>query len=199
MNKLKVIVLTLGFSGFFLNVALAQEGGGGGSRGSGNGSFILSGNFGAHHSKNQTANAVTKDTKISNTDAQVGYVFTSGIYIGGIYGTSKMEIKDATSKPKMIHSGGSIGYMTSGGLFLIGHYFTEAKIEMATATADRTKGKGSQIDLGFVKNIWGPLFVGAQISKRDLEYEELDTAGTVTASEHEVHELFPAIRLSIIW
>ncbi len=70
---------------------------------------------------------------------------------------------------------------------------------MVTATSDRTKGTGSQVDLGFVKNIKGPLFVGAQISKRDLKYKELDTAGVVVASEHEVSELFPAIRLSIIW
>ncbi len=113
MNKLKVIAVIFGFSAFFMSVAQGQEGGGG--RGGGSGSFILSGNFGANHSKNQTANTVTKDTKVSTTDGQVGYVFTSGIYIGGIYGTSKMEIKDAVSKPEMIHSGGSLGYMTSGG------------------------------------------------------------------------------------
>ncbi len=199
MNKFKIIVSTLSLSSL-LSVANAQEGGGGGNRGGGgNGSFILSGNFGAYNSKDQTGDTVNRDTKVSNTDAQVGYVFTSGIYIGGIYGTSEMKIKDAVSKPEMTHSGGSLGYMTSGGLFLIGHYFSEAKIEKATATADRTKGTGSQVDLGFVKNIWGPLFVGAQISKRDFEYEELDTAGVITESKHEVSELFPAVRLSIIW
>ena len=192
MNKLKVFVFAVSISSL-VAVANAQEAGGG------SGSFILSGNFGAYNSKEQTGDTVNRDTQVSSTDAQVGYVFRSGIYVGGIYGNSVMKIKDAATKPEMTHTGGSLGYMTSGGLFLIGHYFSEARIEKVTATADRTKGTGTQVDVGFVKNIGGPIFVGAQVSSRELEYEELDTAGVITESEHKVTELFPAIRLSIIW
>ena len=187
----KIIYSILLIFGSSLSAA-SPEGGRGGS-------IIISGNVGAYQTKDETGDVVNHDTQVTSTDGQLGFVFSSGIYIGGIYGNSISKIQGAATKPEMIHHGASLGYMTNGGLFLIGHYITEAEIKKATATADRTEGSGSQVDLGFVKNLVGPIFVGAQISSRNLEYKKLDTAGVLTESEHSVKELFPAIRISIIW
>lgn len=163
------------------------------------GSFILSANGGVFNSKAQTGTAIDRETEVTNLDGQLGYVFSSGIYVGGLYGNSIFKTQGAVSDPEMTHSGASLGYMSASGFFLIGHGIMNAEMKKATATADRIDGSGSQIDLGFVKNLFGPIFLGAQISSRSLEYKKLDTAGVETESEHKVTDLFPAIRLSIIW
>jgi hypothetical protein len=182
------------------NFSLAQEGGGGGSRHSGRGgSVIFGGNMGVYNSKSNTAETVETDTQVSQFDGNLGYVFSSGIYIGGIYAQSTSQTHGSTLKPESTQYGGSLGYFTNGGLLFQAHYFSHAEIKSATATANRVSGSGSQFDIGFIKNLWGPIFVGGQISSRTLDYKKLDTAGVLSNSAHTVKELFPALRLSFVW
>lgn len=188
MRKSLILILSICFT---MPVLAAQ--------GSASGSAILSANVGVYNTKDDTDGVTQHDTQVSNLDGTLGYVFSSGIYIGGMYGSSTSETQGATSKPTMTHYGASLGYYTSGGLVLQGHYITSAVIKDATATADRTDGTGTQFDLGFIKNLAGPLFLGAQLSSRTMEYKKLDTAGVKTLSKHRVSDLFPSIRISFIW
>lgn len=160
---------------------------------------LLSANFGMFNSKDETETTVNHDTQVTNTDINVGYIFSSGFYLGGMYGSSATDRKGDATKPTMTHQGVSIGYFSTGGFFIQAHYLMSGEIVKATATANRIGGTGNQIDLGFVKNLKGVLFLGAQISSRTVEYTKLDTSGVETESKHSVVDLFPALRLSFIW
>lgn len=175
-------------------VSLAQEGGG-----SGKGSIILSANAGVYNTKDDTDKTVNHDTQVSVADGTLGYVFSSGVYMGGIYGTALTKEKGAATKPETKFSGGSLGYFSKGGFIFQAHYLTGAEIKKATATTNWTEGTGTQFDIGFIKNLFGPIFVGGQISTRTIEYTKLDTGGVKTTSKHTVTETFPELKLSLVW
>ena len=181
---MKVLLLFL-----LSNIAIAAPGPSG---------FVLSANLGGYSSKDETGTVIHNDTQVSVSDGTLGYMFSSGIYIGGIYGTSTTKKQGAATKPVMTQSGGTLGYMASGWIFHA-HYFTEAQIEKFSATADRIDGTGTQFDIGYVMSLFGPIYLGAQISSRTIEYKKLDTAGVETLSDHKVTEIFPAIRITMIW
>ena len=159
---------------------------------------ILSANAGIYNTKSSTDGTQDANTQVTNLDATLGYLFSSGIYIGGIYGSNTTKIQGAATKPEMKHYGASLGYMVSGWIFHA-HYLTSAEIKNATMTANRVDGSGTQFDVGYVMHALGPIFIGAHVSQRTIEYKKLDTNGVKTDSKHKVSDLFPAIRLTIIW
>jgi hypothetical protein len=182
--------LVLGANSF----VLAAEG-----AGSGHGSFIIGGSAGMYNSKDETAGTVNNDLQVSTAEGNIGYVFSSGIYLGGIYGTGTTKVNGAATKPETTFSGASLGYYTPGGFVFQGHFITNAEIKKATATTNRIEGSGSQFDIGFIKNLYGPIFVGAQLSSRSIEYKKLDTSGVKTESKHTVTETFPELRIAFVW
>lgn len=188
---MKVLLLFL-LAGSIASVASGQ------STSSGPSGFVLSVNAGGYNSKDETGTTVNNDTQASTTDGTLGYMFSSGIYIGGIYGTSTIKKQGAATKPVMTQSGVTLGYMARGWIFHA-HHFTNAEIEKFSATANRIDGSGTQFDIGYVMSLFGPIYLGAQISSRTLEYKKLDTAGVETLSDHKVTDLFPAIRITAIW
>ena len=197
----RFLIAAILISSFTSTVSFAQEGGGGGGSGSrgGSGSIILSANAGVYNTKDDTAGVVNNDTQVSVADGTLGYVFSSGIYLGGIYGTATTSTKGAATKPETSFSGGSLGYFSKGGFIFQGHYIASAEIKKATATTNKVEGTGSQFDVGFIKNLWGPIFVGGQISTRTIEYKKLDTGGVKTLSKHTVTETFPELKLCFVW
>ena len=184
---------------FILSSRSFAAGDGSSGGGKSGGSVILSASAGLYNTKDDTAGVVNNNTEVSVSDGTLGYVFSSGIYIGGIYGTATTSDKALATKPVSTFSGGTLGYFSQGGFIFQGHYISNAEIKKATATTGWVEGTGSQIDLGFIKNLYGPIFVGGQISTRTIEYAKLDTAGVKTKSKHTVVETFPELKLSIVW
>lgn len=162
-------------------------------------SWVFSANFSKIDTETETENSTSSENKVTHLDWTLGYVLSSGIYVGGIYSTSSQTLDGATDDPQTTRMGVSLGYMASNGFFIQGHYFLQAKIQDAVSAGDRTHGTGTQFDLGYNVNISGPFYLGAQITRRSVEYTKVKTASGSTSQDHTVEELYPAIRLTFIF
>lgn len=164
----------------------------------GGGSGILMGvNLGAFHQTEEEGAAKSEFT-FSNTDANIGVVLGSGLYIGGIYGSQSED--NGTLKPAYTHYGATLGYFSSS-WFVQAHYLMGGEVKKQAANTDWEEGAGSQVDLGYFMNVSGPFYAGVQLSYRSMKYEKKLVSGveSVGAEALERSEYFPSFRLTLIW
>jgi hypothetical protein len=185
--------LALGWGLLILSSHVAQARGFEGASG-----WMLSANVAPFQTKNETGSTVNQDFSVSGLDANFGLIMESGLYLGVLYGSSTVDDQALSTKPSLAHYGASLGFH-SGGFFIHGHYLASAEIKKATATSDRTDGTGTQFDVGYIVNISGPFFLGGQVTSRTLEYKTLKTGSVEATSAHKVVDLYPSIRLTLIW
>lgn len=160
------------------------------------GAFILSTNVGVF-SQQSTEGTSESKLSVTNGDVNLGYLFSSGFYLGAFYGSKNQET-DST-KPRGSHYGGSLG-IYSGGWFLNGHYLTGGTLEKTSTDTSWEEGSGYQVDLGYQMRVAGHFFVGLQLSHRSLTYEKkLVDEVEVIGDNLELSDLYPAIRITFIW
>lgn len=128
---------------------------------------------------------------VTNIDGTLGYIFSSGLYLGGIFNSTTVDTGDKITGS---HYGVSVGYVRSGWL-IHAHYLLGGTVD-DDAGGDLEKGAGYQVDLGYNFNLGGAFFLGPQITYRTMEYEFKDVA---TDEKLEKTDMFPSIRLTFIW
>lgn len=128
-------------------------------------------------------NGATSEANTSIYDFKLGYLLSSGVYLGGIYALKMTD--DGTTKKDGSATGASLGYVGDSGFFIQGHYFLSAKFDKLT------EGTGYQGDLGYVTSVSSAILLGVELSYRNIEYKKNND---VDASV-KVTELLPKLTL----
>ncbi|MBX2986331.1 MAG: hypothetical protein KF802_00405 [Bdellovibrionaceae bacterium] len=123
----------------------------------------------------------------TNTDLGLGYIFSSGLYLG--VAMDSMSGESGGDKPKSSAMGLSLGYMGRGFLFHA-HYFLSGSYD-ANDTTKWSSGSGIGVNLGYLFNVAGNFHLGGGIAYRSLEFKKLkandvdvdDSSAKVTTTE----------------
>ena len=163
---------------------------------SSSGAFLLSTNIGFSGEESTEGTSKSK-SMVTQGDVNLGYAFSSGIYLGAFYGSKSQETD--TTKPKGSHYGGTLG-LISGGWFVNAHYLTGGQWGETSGNTSWDEGTGAQVDLGYMMRVGGPLFLGLQLTYRSLTYEKkIVNDVDVIGDPLKVNEFYPAMRISLIW
>ena len=148
-------------------------------RGGGGGGIYLG--IGAmYDSTKATLDASTGDLEGKSTkttlDADLGYVFSSGLYLGAAYISSSNDT--GASKPKDSAMGVGIGYMKNG---FVGKltYFLSGTVE--DGNLEGSEGKGLGADIGYLFPVSSSFSLGASIAYRDIKYDKIEINGAEVA------------------
>jgi hypothetical protein len=176
---------------FFASNAWAQK-----MENSSSGAFLLSTNVGFSGEESTEGNSESK-SMVTHGDVNLGYIFSSGIYLGAFYGSKNQETD--TTKPKGSHYGATVG-LISGGWFLNAHYLTSGKWGETSGNTNWDDGTGAQVDLGYMMRVTGPLFLGLHLTYRSITYDKKIVDDVeVIGDPLKVSEYFPAMRITLIW
>lgn len=160
------------------------------------GAFLLSTNVGFSGEQTTEGDTETK-SNVTHGDVNLGYIFSSGIYLGAFYGSKNQETD--TTKPKGTHYGASLG-LISGGWFLKAHYLTSGKWGETSGSTNWEEGTGAQADLGYMMRVTGPLFLGLHLTYRTITYDKkIVDEVEVIGDPLKVTDFFPAMRITLIW
>jgi hypothetical protein len=136
-----------------------------------------------------TSPGSSSDDNLYIYDIKLGYIMSSGLYLGGAY-TTRSHNGSAVSGEDGTATGASICYVSSSGFFLIGDYYFDAKL------GNYTNGSGYQGDFGYLGNVAGPFYIGVELTYRDLTYKGSLPTGI---NSYEVKELLPMLSVAFIF
>lgn len=160
------------------------------------GAFLLSTNVGFSGEESTEGDSETK-SMVTHGDVNLGYIFSSGIYLGAFYGSKNQETD--TTKPKGTHYGATLG-LISGGWFFNAHYLTGGKWGETSNDTNWDEGTGAQADIGYMMRVTGPLFLGLHLTYRSITYDKKIVDDVeVIGDPLKITEFFPAMRISLIW
>lgn len=130
----------------------------------------------------------TAETEITNYDIKLGYVHTSGLYLGGMYQKSKINEDESFAV------GPTLGYNHYSGFYALFTYFILAEQEAGSGNTF-TDGMGPQIDLGWVFPINYMFLIGPQISYRSIAYDKFEQGGSSADADFTRSFILPSISL----
>jgi hypothetical protein len=167
------------------------------SKGESSQGILLSTNLGLFN-QTEEEGATKTELNVMNSDVNLGIVLSSGLYLGGIYGSQNND--DGSQKPQASHYGASLGLITGSWLLNL-HYLMGGELKKQAANTNWEECSGLQADLGYLMNVAGPFYFGWQLSYRSLKYEKkmVNAVESVGAEALERVEYFPSIRLTFIW
>lgn len=122
---------------------------------------------------------------------RIGYTFPQGLYFGGVYDLNKETQSSSTLTESRL--GLSAGYAMKG-WFFVGHYFFDLKKELSS-TQELQKGSGIGMDVGYTVPLGSNINLGAQLSFRALEYQEISSGGSTQSADYKESQLYPLIVL----
>lgn len=117
-------------------------------------------------------------------DLTQGLTQSNGLYLGGLYGTG-------SGTNSYTHFGASIGFVGSEWQ-LMGHYLLNG--DYTLGSTDYKDGTGTQIDIGHITKLSNSFHLGVQMSTRSMTYKP-----DGTGSDLKISELYPSVKLTIIW
>lgn len=109
----------------------------------------------------------TAETSRTLIDFGAGHLFSSGLTLGGMYGSEKYDQSTQTLSRTGI--GPTIGYMKSKtqGFFFLGTYFFNPSM------TGGYKGTGTQLDVGYRFQL-DKISIAPQLSKKSFKFTEVD-------------------------
>lgn len=140
---------------------------------------------------NSTRNEVTE----TYYDIKLGYVMTSGLYLGGLYSAMTREINE--NEVERTSYGAGVGYY-SNGWFLMGHYVIDSEYETSPGNK-HIEGSGFQLDVGHWFNVSSQIYVGPQLTYRSISYDKYQTNSTTVSLEMKSTEFLPYISLALMF
>lgn len=185
MKKMWLLALVLAFMTTLVTTAQARGGSG----------VLFDVNLYYSSSKIETkdiggAASVTTDGATAIYDVKLGYLSSSGLYLGGIY-TSRSNSVLNQSGTSGSATGGSVGYMGSAGFFIMGHYLVSA------TDGNYKEGSGVQADFGYKAGISNGWLVGAELSYRSMTYKKND--GNTSLESYKKDEVIPMVSVGYIF
>lgn len=130
----------------------------------------------------------TTETEISSYDLKLGYVGSSGLYLGGMYQMSKIGDDKATAV------GPTLGYSHYSGFYALFTYFLMAQQD-AGSGSEFTDGMGPQVDLGWVFPVTRVFMIGPQVSYRSISYDKFKANGASVDADYTRSNILPYISL----
>lgn len=126
-------------------------------------------------------------------DLRLGYMHSSGLFLGGMYSINNIDHFD--DEDKGYSAGPTIGYSHYSGFYTLFTYHIIGQLELgrSTPTQKFTNGMGPQVDLGWVFPLTSSFSLGPQITYKALTYSKQDLGGTETTVDTAVTEINPYI------
>lgn len=122
-------------------------------------------------------------------DFRLGYLHSSGLYLGGMY---SMFSYDSGFNQKGFAVGPTIGFSHYSGFYALFTYFLMAELDV-DATTTMTDGMGPQIDIGWAFPITSMFHLGPQITYRSITFDKADP-GSVSIDVTQ-SDIMPGINL----
>ncbi|HRO68225.1 MAG TPA: hypothetical protein PL182_11720 [Pseudobdellovibrionaceae bacterium] len=113
----------------------------------------------------------SKMTQIT-LDGDLGYVFSSGLYLGAAYISTSSD--DGTNKPKDSALGVGLGYMKNGFIGKLSYYLSG---QTESGTEKGTEGTGLGVDVGYLFPVSSSFNMGASLAYRDIKYKKIESSG----------------------
>lgn len=132
---------------------------------------------------------VTGDSASSIYDIKLGYLMTSGFYIGGLYTSRSNTITQTTTSGSA--TGVSFGYMGQAGLFVQGHYL------MSATSGTYSEGSGMQLDVGYKAGVGSGLLLGAELTYRNIDYKK--DSGNANLASYKTTEVLPMVSIGYLF
>jgi hypothetical protein len=165
------------------------------ARGGSGGGIIFDVNLFYESAKYETTNtggsaSTDSDTTTAIYDIKLGYLSSSGLYLGGIY-TSRSNSVLNQSGTNGSAMGGSVGYMGDAGIFIQGHYLTGATYGVYS------DGSGLQVDVGYKAGVGTGWLLGAELSHRSIDYKK--SSSNASLASYKVTETFPMVSIGYMF
>lgn len=154
------------------------------AKGGGSGTYLgMNLDYRTNNAKSTTASTTTESKSSSmNYDLMLGYVMSSGLYVGAVY-NGIGDTDAAGTDPKTTALGASVGYMPGNGFQLVAHYFLSAQ-QKSSAPDTTLTGTGMGVDIGYLFQVSGSFNLGAILAYRTVDYTKVEVSGTeVTGSK----------------
>lgn len=137
--------------------------------------------------KNNSAN----DSESTRTifDLKLAYLHYSGLYLGGLYTTSKI------GDDKMMGVGPTLGYSHYSGFYALFTYHLMSKYEVANNGGEFNDGMGAQVDIGWVFPLTSVFSIGPQLSYRSINYKKFESGGAETTVDITRSSISPYVSL----
>lgn len=152
------------------------------AKGGGSGTYLgMNLDYSTYNSKT-TTNAGSTESKSNSTDydLMLGYVMSSGLYVGAVY--NGVSSDTGGTDPKVTALGASVGYMPGNGFQLVGHYFVSAS-QKSSAPDTTLTGTGMGVDIGYLFQVNGSFNLGAVLAYRSVNYTKVEVSGVEVAGE----------------
>lgn len=137
----------------------------------------------------QTPGAGAVESKSSIYDMKLGYLSSSGLYLGGIYTIKNSETDSGSTDGSAM--GASLGYVGARGFYVKGHYLVSGTY------GDFKEGTGVQGDLGYMASVSSSMVVGVELTYRSMEYKKKD--GDPSLESYKQSELLPLMTIGFIF
>lgn len=134
----------------------------------------------------------TSDTKMTFYDFRLGYLHSSGLYLGGMYSMTNFD--SGSGGQKGFAAGPTIGFSHYSGFYALFTYFLMAEQDL-DATTKYTDGMGPQVDVGWAFPVTAMFHLGPQITYRSISYDKIDVNGSSQTADATWSNIIPAINL----
>jgi len=142
----------------------------------------------SYFTQDDEVDGVTSESELSTYDFKLGYVHSSGLFLGGMYQMSSVNDDKATAV------GPTLGFKHFSGFYALFTYFLMAEQDSG-ATTTFTDGMGPQIDVGWMFPLTYMFYIGPQISYRSINYSKADISGASTEVDYTRSNVLPYISL----
>jgi hypothetical protein len=134
------------------------------------------------------------DTQINHLNTKVGYVFTNGFYLGGLYEYSTFEFQTTNaSTDNRTGYGASLGYFNSG-FYVMGTYFVSSTYTFSGG--DTFTGSSSYLaEVGYNYNVAGNFNVGLGIVYASYSWNQHTSGGTTISQTNTQTDTYPCVNL----
>lgn len=134
----------------------------------------------------------TTEVKRAFYDFRLGYLHSSGLFLGGTY--SMQKFSTGGTNLDGYSAGPTLGFSHYSGFYTFFTYFLLGEMDKTTSTK-YTNAMGPQIDVGWAFPLTASFHLGPQITYRSISYDKLKGAGSVSY-DYTYSGITPAV---VLW
>jgi len=128
---------------------------------------------------------------MSQLELRFGYTFDFGLFVGGFYSLSSQDfIEDADD----YYIGPTVGY-TYGGFFGLLSYVLAGDQDLKSGGIKYTGANGIQATIGYRLMFAENVYLGPELTLRDVSFEDVETQGVPTPTERKDSVIVPGFSL----
>lgn len=142
------------------------------------------------------ASQATPVTTFTFLSGKVGYAFSSGLFVAGVYDSETYTVSNSsTSNYDRTSYGAALGYRKNGWSFE-GTYFINSFLNWNTNPNRKWEGSGIAVDLAYHWMLSSSFGIGPSIAYRSWTYTTLKTGSSTTANSNlSTNDILPMVSL----